>query len=126
MGNHYVEMLLDNARDSRAAFKDVPNIFDYATSELSQDAFLCWLMAWSESPYRSLDSSLYEAANQFLAAIFHLHGLPAPVIDSIEIKRQFKSLDILTIVNDTYAILTFIVAEWLVTSTTDGSSIVIP
>ncbi|MEC1894865.1 MAG: PD-(D/E)XK nuclease family protein [Bacillota bacterium] len=105
MGNHDVEMLLENARDSRAAFKDVPNIFDYATSELSQDAFLCWLMAWSESPYRSLDCSLYEAANQFLAAIFNLHGLTAPVIDSIEIKRQFKSLDILTIVNDTYAIL---------------------
>lgn len=22
----------------------VPNIFDYATSELSQDAFICWLI----------------------------------------------------------------------------------
>ncbi|MED1905618.1 PD-(D/E)XK nuclease family protein [Cytobacillus firmus] len=40
-----------------------------------------------------------------MAAIFNLHGLTAQVIDSIEIKRQFKPLDILTIVNDTYAIL---------------------
>ena len=22
------------------------NLFDYATSELSQDAFICWLVSW--------------------------------------------------------------------------------
>ncbi|MFD2933106.1 hypothetical protein [Spirosoma flavum] len=29
-----------------------PNLFTYATSELSQDAFICWLAAWvnSKSP----------------------------------------------------------------------------
>lgn len=105
MGNHEVEMLLENARDSRAEFKEVPNIFEYATSELSQDAFLCWLMAWSEAPYRSLDRSLYEAANQFIEKVFNLHQLPAPIIETMQIKRQFKSLDILAIINDTYAIL---------------------
>ena len=31
-----------------------PNIFDYATSELSQDAFLCWLIACSDSEDESL------------------------------------------------------------------------
>ena len=31
-----------------------PNIFDYATSELSQDAFLCWLIACSYSENESL------------------------------------------------------------------------
>ena len=24
-----------------------PNIFDYATKELSQDAVICWLIAWA-------------------------------------------------------------------------------
>nr|WP_260390277.1 hypothetical protein [Ornithobacterium rhinotracheale] len=26
-----------------------PNLFQYATSELSQDAFLCWLIAWADA-----------------------------------------------------------------------------
>ncbi len=25
---------------------EIPNIFNYATSELSQDAFICWLVKW--------------------------------------------------------------------------------
>ena len=27
----------------------LPNLFHYATSELSQDAFLCWMLAWAMS-----------------------------------------------------------------------------
>ncbi|PWW31392.1 PD-(D/E)XK nuclease superfamily protein [Cytobacillus oceanisediminis] len=104
-GNHVVEQLLETARDSRAVSLELPNLFQYATSELSQDAFLCWLMAWSEEPYRSLDRPLHEAAVDFMGMIFNAHNLPVPVIESISIQRQFKALDILVIVNDTYAIL---------------------
>lgn len=25
-----------------------PNLFEFATSELSQDAFLCWLASWAD------------------------------------------------------------------------------
>ncbi|SES09904.1 PD-(D/E)XK nuclease superfamily protein [Gracilibacillus ureilyticus] len=104
-GNHDIEKLIENARDSRSAYLERPNLFEFATSELSQDAFLCWLMSWSEEPYRSLDKLLYETANEFISAIFALHNIPAPVIETITIQRQFKSLDILTIINNTYAIL---------------------
>jgi hypothetical protein len=31
-----------------------PNIFKYATSELSQDAFICWLLAWAKDENKSL------------------------------------------------------------------------
>ena len=31
----------------------IPNIFDYATSELSQDAFLCWLVACAKNDVRA-------------------------------------------------------------------------
>ena len=27
---------------------DRPGIFDYATSELSQDAMICWLLRWAD------------------------------------------------------------------------------
>lgn len=104
-GNHDIQMLLEDARDSQAALVDTPNLFQFATSELSQDAFLCWLLAWSKQIYCSVDKALHDAAVHFVSEIFNLHHYEVPIIHTIEIKRQFKSLDILAIINDTYAIL---------------------
>ena len=28
-----------------------PNLFKFATSELSQDAFICWLLSWAKKDY---------------------------------------------------------------------------
>lgn len=104
-GNHDIKTLLQHARDSRGEHLEEPNLFEFATSELSQDAFLCWLMTWSPQEYRMLDQSLHEAAIDFISVIFNMLPLPVPTIQSIDIRRQFKSLDILAIVNDKYAIL---------------------
>ncbi|WP_157800905.1 PD-(D/E)XK nuclease family protein [Bacillus solitudinis] len=105
VGNHNVERLLENARDIHAECSDPPNLFQFATSELSQDAFLCWLMLWGEPRHRSLDRPLHEAAVEFISTIFINHNVPVPLVREIEIKRQFKSLDILAVINNTYAIL---------------------
>jgi len=105
VGNHDVILLLENVRESEAAFLETPNLFQFATSELSQDAFLCWLMSWSKKVYRSIDKPLHEAAMDFLSVIFNAHHIPVPIVETIDITRQFNSLDILAIVNDTYAIL---------------------
>lgn len=104
-GNHDVETLLENARYNEASYIGTPNLFEFATSELSQDAFLCWLMSWSPLTHRSLDESLHHAAVDFMSMIFNVHNYPVPVIEKTEIIRQFKGLDILAIINDTYAIL---------------------
>ncbi|MFJ7726531.1 PD-(D/E)XK nuclease family protein [Neobacillus sp. NPDC097160] len=104
-GNHDVELLLENACDSQAAFLETPNLFHFATSELSQDAFLCWLLSWSKQTYRLVDRPLYKAAVDFMTMIFNVHNIPVPTVETIEITRQFKSLDILAIVNNTFAIL---------------------
>ncbi len=32
-----------------------PNLFEFATSELSQDAVICWLLAWASS--KSVDDA---------------------------------------------------------------------
>ena len=42
--------------------KKRPNLFDYATSELSQDAFLTWLIQWADEDYKDLDNSLNSCA----------------------------------------------------------------
>ncbi|MBE6446089.1 MAG: hypothetical protein E7021_01600 [Alphaproteobacteria bacterium] len=44
-----------------------PNIFDYATSELSQDAFLCYLLAFGKEKYKMDFPKEYMLAHKFLA-----------------------------------------------------------
>ena len=46
-----------------------PNLFKYATSELSQDAFLCWLLEWADHSYAKVDSVLHQTATDFLWSI---------------------------------------------------------
>jgi len=104
-GNHDVSKLLENARDSEAAYLEAPNLFEFATSELSQDAFLCWFISWSQETHRSMNKPLHEAAVDFVSMVFNDHQYPVPTIRKINITRQFQSLDVLAIVNDTYAIL---------------------
>ena len=36
-----------------------PNIFEFATSELSQDAFLCYLMSFGKSGYKDKNTEEY-------------------------------------------------------------------
>lgn len=43
-----------------------PNIFDYATSELSQDAFLCYLFAFGKEKYKTDYPKEYALAHKFL------------------------------------------------------------
>ncbi|MCF6267682.1 MAG: PD-(D/E)XK nuclease family protein [Desulfuromusa sp.] len=77
-----------------------PNIFDFATGELSQDAFICWLLSWIKC---SPDSSEADAAREFLVSLYNScrdEGL-APSeyrdkvltpedVESVEIVRQKK------------------------------------
>lgn len=39
---------------------DRPNLFTYATSELSQDAFICWLAAWADPKFKDADPALHQ------------------------------------------------------------------
>ncbi|NLY79687.1 MAG: hypothetical protein GX072_07305, partial [Lysinibacillus sp.] len=50
-----------------------PNLFQFATSELSQDAFLCWLMSWAQKDFQSIDETMQKIAVNFISEIFNLH-----------------------------------------------------
>ena len=83
-----------------------PNLFDYATSELSQDAFLCWLLKWGEVRFKSVNPELNRIATQFIHEIFLLHEESlGEEINEIVITQQFKGLDILAIINKRFAIM---------------------
>ncbi len=76
-----------------------PNLFDFATSELSQDAFLCYLFSYVKEEYRE-NIKEYEFANFILKELLKKCNLENLNIKSLEIKKQFYGIDILLIVNE--------------------------
>jgi hypothetical protein len=91
-----------------------PNLFSYATSELSQDAVICWLLAWAGGSGNDAESTLNEVGVEFLSALFQKSGrtLP-PVIDSVKVERQYsvkverqvRRIDILCTINEHIVVL---------------------
>ncbi|MFI3242499.1 MAG: hypothetical protein R3Y43_08040 [Alphaproteobacteria bacterium] len=78
-----------------------PNIFEYATSELSQDAFLCWLLAWGKDEYKS--NKLHKIAKEFLKELTGQDGF-----NIVDIVRQHKKIDVLVILKkdkENYALI---------------------
>lgn len=78
---------------------NTPNLFDYATSELSQDAFICWLLSWANHPE---EEKLYKVAKKL---IYKLSNNSIDSFDKVEVKKQCKNIDILCIVDGEKAIL---------------------
>lgn len=84
-----------------------PNLFRYATSELSQDAFICWLLESADQKYRRTCPELHAVGQEFVGMIFarHTASPPSPCIQTVEIFRQEGRIDILAWVNQDIAIV---------------------
>lgn len=84
-----------------------PNLFNFATSELSQDAFICWLLYWADPDFKTVDRQLHNCATKLIKALFEKHhGILTPEkINKVEIFKQIKNIDILCVINDCYPIL---------------------
>ncbi len=68
------------------------NLFDFATSELSQDAFLCWCLNWYNSSQPM--ALLYPMAKELLALL----GEPDLAPDQkLTIRHQFHKIDVLVV-----------------------------
>lgn len=76
-----------------------PNLFNFATSELSQDAFLCYLFNYAKEEYRE-NIKEYKFANFILKEILKKCDLENLDIKSLDIKKQFYGIDILLIINE--------------------------
>ena len=75
-----------------------PNIFEFAISELSQDAFICYLMSFGISKYK--DTEEYKLAHSFLEQLKIEKDE-----DIIEIKRQENHIDVLILTQSTAIVL---------------------
>lgn len=85
-----------------------PNLFDYATSELSQDAALCYFLAYGAPRYSGgTQAPKHDFARALLEKMFEICGKAFPdKIKNIDVIKQHhikgKSLDILVRVNHMY------------------------
>jgi hypothetical protein len=85
---------------------DRPNLFDYASSELSQDAFICWLARWAAPAFRESDGPLHTTAVTFLGRLLEIgRGPHVPAVRAVEVRRQWKDIDVLMVVNGDTAIV---------------------
>ena len=76
------------------------NIFKYATKELSQDAFICWLVEWIN--HKEENSELYEVSKKFLDKIIEKYNkkntkrnLKVNDYNNVKILKQDKNIDVL-------------------------------
>jgi len=83
-----------------------PNLFDYATSELSQDAMLCWLLDWAKPENANAGSRLHELGRDLLGLIFEKCGKTMPAtINKLDVRKQVAGIDILCTLNDQIAVI---------------------
>lgn len=67
------------------------NLFHYATRELSQDAFLAWLLAWA-SPDN--DGPMHDYGIAFLKYLYNICKADLPYIASLAISQQQDYIDV--------------------------------
>ena len=82
-----------------------PNLFDYATKELSQDAVICWLIAWAQvEPENEYEQALRDVGCEFVNTLLGkcnaaLAGkVQCPEIP--EIHQQALGIDVLARITD--------------------------
>jgi hypothetical protein len=83
-----------------------PNIFDFATKELSQDAFLTWLLNYAAPKNAEYDNKLHLCAQQLITELIstQIENF-SDTITNVEAGRQWNNIDVWVEVNKTYFII---------------------
>lgn len=84
-----------------------PNIFSFATSELSQDAFFAWLLSFADKKYQNDFEDLHNLAQDLVHDMIHIATVAFEIynINKVEVVRQYHNIDIMVIINDGFRIL---------------------
>ena len=78
------------------------NLFNYGYKELTQDAFICWLIKWAYYD-GTVYGELKECGQDFVKALFKKHGKEIPqnlAPDRVKVWQQDNSIDVLARVGD--------------------------
>lgn len=79
-----------------------PNLFAYATKELSQDAMICWLIEWAATQANDLgEQALRNLGRAFVESLLGKHGKHVQgEVQSAEIYQQDNGIDVLARIRD--------------------------
>lgn len=80
------------------------NLFQHATSELSQDAILAWLISWADNKYATCYPQLHQTGRHFIAQLFTKAGKQVPAYTTVKTHPQWNKIDLLVKL-DNHAIL---------------------
>lgn len=87
----------ENSSEKSNQCAPAPNIFSFATSELSQDAILAYMLQWADSQYEKVDSRMHALG----VSLFHcLINDDSVVVNTIEVGRQLNDIDVYAKVNE--------------------------
>lgn len=92
-----------------------PNLFHYATSELSQDAIFLWLINWAKPEHKTANEEIHNLGCDFVRLLI---GKEIP-ITSIQTRKQEKNMDITVDINNSI----YLVVEDKVGSGTHGNQL---
>ena len=79
-----------------------PNLFDFATSELSQDAFIAWLLTWANKEYAEIDKNLHDCAVDFVKKLLNKDDYN---VETVSVKTQWNRIDVIAEVNGEFFVL---------------------
>ena len=89
-----------------------PNIFRFATSELSQDAVLAYILAWADVKYKGDGSGMHNVGQDFAKQLLRNHeSQNAPdSIETVEVDTQYqiegnRRADVVAFINKKYVLL---------------------
>jgi hypothetical protein len=91
-----------------------PNLFNFATSELSQDAFICWLVSWTKTGHKG--SRLHDCGKDFIAFLYNLkHGentvSPKDIESVAEPEQQHEKIDVYFQATINQKVVSFIIED---------------
>lgn len=70
------------------------NIFKISTTELSQDAFITWLLQWANPKCAGLDPVLHECGKHFLSLVMGDAPEKIKTVQFLEAGRQWENVDV--------------------------------
>jgi len=81
-----------------------PNIFEIATKELTQDAFIVWLASWADQEH--CEEELYQCAKDFIYELLNkkLVNFSEPIFSCVA-GRQWKNIDVWIKINKKFLIV---------------------
>ncbi|WP_373549118.1 PD-(D/E)XK nuclease family protein [Haliscomenobacter sp.] len=80
---------------NNSSILEKPNLFKHATSELSQDAILAWLIRWADPLYAQADPQLHEVGHFFVQKLYEKAGKEVPPFTKLKVITQKDKIDIL-------------------------------